>query len=114
MARVVLTEPGHRGRSYALTGPEPITPRRQLETIAAALGHSLSVVEVDRARARERLIQGMGPEDADALLDVSGGDPNDELLTVRDTVTQVTGARTRTFPDWVSQHIDAFRAGPGE
>lgn len=114
VARMALTEPGHRGRSYALTGPAPITPRRQIETIAAALGHPLSVVEISRAQARERLIPDLGPENADALLDVSGGDPNDELLTVRDTVTQVTGSRARTFQDWVSQHIDAFRGGPAE
>lgn len=38
VARVALTESGHRGRRYALTGPEHVTARQQVATIAAALG----------------------------------------------------------------------------
>lgn len=37
MDRAALTETGHLGQTYGLTGPEPITPRRQLEAIAHAL-----------------------------------------------------------------------------
>ncbi|WP_431955621.1 NAD(P)H-binding protein [Nocardia lijiangensis] len=109
VARAALTEPGHRGRKYALTGPAAITPRQQVETIAAALRQPVSVIEISRAQARERMIPDMGPQTADALLDVMGGDTNDELLAVRDTVAQVTGSRARTFKEWVSQNISAFR-----
>ncbi|MGO4757163.1 SDR family oxidoreductase, partial [Streptomyces sp. 2MCAF27] len=41
VARVALTEPGHHGRTYALTGPERVTARRQIEAIAAALGREV-------------------------------------------------------------------------
>ncbi|MEV6136754.1 NAD(P)H-binding protein [Nocardia sp. NPDC051990] len=109
VAHAALTEPGHRGREYALTGPELITPRQQIETIASVLGHPLSVTEISRAQARERMIPAMGSQTADALLDVMGGDSNDELLTVRDTVAQVTRSPAQTFHDWVSQNISAFR-----
>lgn len=42
VARVALTAPGHQGRTYALTGPEPVTPRRQIEAIVAAPGREVS------------------------------------------------------------------------
>ncbi|MGW6332786.1 SDR family oxidoreductase [Nocardia rhamnosiphila] len=109
VARVALTEPGHRGRRYALTGPARISPRRQIDAIAAALGERISITEIGRARARERMVPQFGPRTADALLDVTGGDINEELLTVRDTVTEVTGSGARTFDDWVARNVSAFR-----
>ncbi|WP_039824690.1 SDR family oxidoreductase [Nocardia testacea] len=109
VARVALTERGHRGRTYALTGPARISPRWQVDAIAAALGERISFTEIDRARARERMIPQLGPRTTDALLDVTGGDINEELLAVRDTVTRVTGSRARTFEDWVARNVSAFR-----
>lgn len=43
------------------------------------------------------------------MLDVTGGDVNDELLTVRDTVSQVTGIPARLFRQWASENATAFR-----
>lgn len=109
LAHIALTQPGHRGRKYALTGPELITPRRQLATIASALGTPISVVEISRDRARDQMIPAMGKQTADAILDVTGGDTNNELLTVRDTVPRVLGHPARTFQQWVAENASAFR-----
>ncbi len=38
---------------------------------------------------------GFGAVAADAVLDVTGGNVNDELLMVRDTVSEVTGTPAR-------------------
>lgn len=51
----------------------------------------------------------LGNEAADAVLDLTGGDVNDELLMVRDTVSQITGAPARTFQQWASDNASAFR-----
>lgn len=109
VARVALTEPGHRGRRYVLTGPTRISPRRQVDAIAAALGERISCTEIGRARARERMIPQLGPRTTDAVLDVTGGDINEHLLTVRDTVARVTGSPARTFDDWVARNVSVFR-----
>ncbi|WP_330254497.1 hypothetical protein OG874_08100 [Nocardia sp. NBC_00565] len=50
-----------------------------------------------------------GAEAADAVLDVTGGDVNDELLAARDTVTRITGAPGRPFRRWVEENAAAFR-----
>ncbi|MGQ4488359.1 NAD(P)H-binding protein [Streptomyces sp. SAS_281] len=109
VARVALAEPGHRGRTYALTGPEPMPARQQVEAVAAAIGRPVPFTEIGRPEARRWMAGVVGEEDADAVLDVMGGDANEELLAVRDTVRQVTGAPARPFRQWATEHADAFR-----
>ncbi len=110
VARVALTEPGrHRGRTYALTGPTPITPRQQVDAIGAVLDRDVPFAEVGREEAHRQLAAVFGAVAADAVLDITGGDVNDALLRVRDTVTRVTRAPARTFHDWVAENARAFR-----
>ncbi|MER5965424.1 NAD(P)H-binding protein [Streptomyces sp. NPDC002057] len=109
VARVALTEPGHRGRTYALTGPEPVSARRQVEAIAAALGREVPFAEISRQDAHAWMATVFGADAADAVLDVTGGDVNDELLKVRDTVARVTRTPARTFEQWASENAHAFR-----
>ncbi|MFE5975678.1 SDR family oxidoreductase [Streptomyces sp. NPDC056460] len=109
VARVALTEPGHRGRTYTLTGPEQVSPREQIEAVAAALGRRIPFAEISRAEARSQMAAVFGPESADAVLDVTGGDVNDELLRVRDTVPRLTGTAARPYRQWALEHADAFR-----
>ncbi|MFE5076437.1 NAD(P)H-binding protein [Streptomyces halstedii] len=108
VARVALTEPGHRERTYALTGPERITPRQQVEAIAAVLGRDVPFAEISREEAHREMATFLGDEAAEAVLDLTGGDLNDELLTVRDTVSRITGSPARSFPQWVSENAAAF------
>ncbi|MGR4879559.1 NAD(P)H-binding protein [Streptomyces sp. LARHCF249] len=109
VARAALTEPGHQGATYALTGPEPVSARQQVQAIAAALGREIPFAEISRQEARAQMAAVFGAEAADAVLDVTGGDVNDELLTVRDTVSQVTGMPARPFRQWASENATAFR-----
>jgi uncharacterized protein YbjT (DUF2867 family) len=109
VARVALTEPGHSGRTYALTGPERVTVRQQVAAIAAALGRELSLAEISRAEAHRQLASFLRDETADAVLDLVGGDVNDELSQVRPTVAQITGTPARSFRQWAAENADAFR-----
>ncbi|GAA2595050.1 NAD(P)H-binding protein [Streptomyces roseoviolaceus] len=109
VARAALTEPGHRGRTYALTGPERVTVRQQVAAVAAALGREVALVEISPEEAHRQMASFMGDETAHAVLDLMGGDVNDELLTVRDTVAQVTGSAARSFRQWAAENGDAFR-----
>ncbi|MFJ9444375.1 NAD(P)H-binding protein [Kitasatospora sp. NPDC101235] len=109
VARVALTGPGHRGRTYALTGPERVTARQQVEAIAAALGREVPFAEIGREEAHRQMSTVLGAEAADAVLDVTGGDVNDGLLEVRHTVERVTGSPARPFHRWVAENLAAFR-----
>ncbi|MEU2268236.1 NAD(P)H-binding protein [Streptomyces olindensis] len=109
VARAALTEPGHQGQTYALTGPERITVRQQVAAIAAASGREVACIEISREEAHRQMASFMDDETADAVLDLMGGDVNEELLRVRDTVPRVTGAAARPFRQWASEHGAAFR-----
>ncbi|MDQ0383316.1 uncharacterized protein YbjT (DUF2867 family) [Streptomyces sp. DSM 42143] len=109
VACAALTEPGHRGQTYALTGPECITVRRQVAAIAAALEREVALIEISREEAHRQMASFIGDETADAVLDLMGGDANDELLKVRDTVPRVTGSAARSFQQWASDNGAAFR-----
>ncbi|MEV5608418.1 NAD(P)H-binding protein [Streptomyces sp. NPDC052225] len=108
VARVALTEPGHEGRTYALTGPEAVTPRQQVAAIAAALGRDVPFVEVSRQEAHASMAAVFGSEAADAVLDVMGGEVNAEVLAVRDTVARVTGSAARPFRQWAEENVGLF------
>ncbi|WP_184569709.1 NAD(P)H-binding protein [Streptomyces zagrosensis] len=109
VAYAALTEPGHRGRTYSLTGPERITPRQQVAAIAAAAGRDITVVGISRAQAHEQLAEFLGGETADAVLDLTGGDVTAALARVRDTVGEVTGHPATPFARWAQEHAAAFR-----
>lgn len=109
VARAALTDPVHHGRIYPLTGPRRVTPRQQAADIAAALARELSFVELSRADAHREMAPYLGHETADAVLDVIGGDVNDELLTVHDTVERVTGRPAAPFSRWAMENVAAFR-----
>lgn len=109
VARVAMTETGHRERTHALTGPERITARQQVEAIAAVLGREVPCAEISRQEAHRQMADFLGDEAADAVLDLTGGDVNDELLAVRDAVSRITGLPGRTFHQWASENAAAFR-----
>ncbi|MEV8451221.1 NAD(P)H-binding protein [Streptomyces sp. NPDC052095] len=109
VARVALAEPGHRGRTYALTGPERVTPRQQVAALADALGRELAFDGISREEAHRQMASFMGDGGASAVLDLMGGDVNGELLEVRDTVSRVTGAEARSYRQWAAENSAAFR-----
>ncbi|MEU4600269.1 NAD(P)H-binding protein [Nocardia sp. NPDC023988] len=109
VVRVALTEPGHRGQRYALTGPAPVSARQQVTTIAGLLHRDVEVTEITREQARAGMVAVFGEDAADAVLDVTGGDVDDALLRVRDTVARVTGSTARTFEQWAEENVDSFR-----
>lgn len=50
----------------------------------------------------------MGDGGASAVLDLMGGDTNDEPLEVCNTVSRVTGAEARMYRQWATENSAAF------
>jgi uncharacterized protein YbjT (DUF2867 family) len=110
VAAVALTEDGHAGQEYLVTGPELLTVRDKADAIAAARGRAVRLVELSEAEAVARWRAEGRPQDViDFLLEVYGDTPP-EGRTVLDTVQKVTGRPARTFAEWARAHAGAFRA----
>ncbi|MGW0191534.1 SDR family oxidoreductase [Streptomyces sp. NPDC003362] len=108
VARVALTEPGHAGRVYEVTGPERVTPREQAAALSAVLGRDIGVVRTDPEGAHRELAALIGEDGAAGVLDLTGRDLTDDLVRVRDTVPRITGVPARTFREWAAGQRAAF------
>jgi uncharacterized protein YbjT (DUF2867 family) len=99
-----LTEPGHAGARYVLTGPEAITQADQAHEIGAALGRSIRWEELARDDAETEL-EGRVPATALDTWARFVGTPEVVTSTVRD----VTGTPARPFSEWARDHAADFR-----
>ncbi|MEW2635191.1 NAD(P)H-binding protein [Streptomyces sp. NPDC048389] len=109
VAAVALTEDGHAGQEYLITGPQVLTLKDKVDALAAARGRKIRLVELSEQQAVRQWRAAGQPEDVIGfLLDVYGNTPV-EGRTVVDTVEKVTGSPPRTFARWAEEHADAFR-----
>lgn len=103
-----LTEPGHEGARYLLSGPESLSQRRQVELIGAATGRQIRLVELSDDEARQEIARWSTPAVADRLVGAMiVGDSRPAV--VLDTVERVLGKPARTFEVWARDHADEFR-----
>ncbi|MGV9315862.1 NmrA family NAD(P)-binding protein [Streptomyces sp. NPDC003691] len=114
VAAVALSEEGHAGRTYLLSGPEVLTVKDKTEILARARGRSIALVELSRDEAVAQWRAAGQPEDVvEFLLEVYGNTP-EVGRTVNDTVERVTGRPARTFEQWAAAHAQAFTAAGTE
>jgi len=111
VAFVTLTQPGHLGKKYVLTGGEAISYRQAAEIIGATIDKPLRFVDEspDEARAR-RVREGLPPAVIESALAISayqraGG----KTVTITNTIADLTGRPPRTVGEFVREHAAAFR-----
>ena len=108
VAARALTEDGHTGARYELTGPSVVTQTEQLRLIGAAIGRELRWVELSEEDARARMRElGWTPEFIKSGL-AHWARIVTEPEPVTGTVEQVTGAPARPFAQWAREHASAF------
>lgn len=104
-----LTEDGHVGAKYPLTGPEVVSQADQVRHIGDVLGHPVRWEELSRERAREELLADWGDASfVDSALD-SWAEMVRSPEPVTTTVEEVTGRPARTFRQWAMDHAEDFR-----
>ncbi|MFE9445837.1 NAD(P)H-binding protein [Streptomyces sp. NPDC006602] len=110
VAAVALTEEGHGGQEYVITGPELLSVGDKVATIAAARGREITLVELTEEQAVAQWRAAGHPDDVISFLLKAYGDTPQVGRTVVDTVEKVTGHPARTFARWAAEHADAFTA----
>ncbi|MER5939407.1 NAD(P)H-binding protein [Streptomyces sp. NPDC001928] len=111
VAAVALTEEGHGGQEYVITGPELLTVGDKVAHVAAARGREIDLVELTEEQAVAQWRAAGHSQDVIGFLLEAYGNTPEVGRTVLDTVEKVTGQPARTFGQWATEHADVFRAG---
>ncbi|WP_431867848.1 NAD(P)H-binding protein [Nocardiopsis eucommiae] len=105
-----LTEDGHGGRSYPISGPEALTPAEQAERLSTAIGREVALVRLGPDETARRLrAEGHDEEYVAFALDLAANPP-EVGGQVQDTVLRVTGRPGRTLAQWAAEHAEEFTA----
>ncbi len=104
-----LTQDGHAGARYLLSGPAVLTQAEQLAAIGQALGRDLTWAELPRPQALRELTAAWG----DPGFAASALDTWERFVTepevVTTTVRDITSVPARPFADWAAANASAFR-----
>ena len=110
VAATVLTQGGHDGRAYTLTGPRSFTYREAGATIGAATGMPVQVVGLTEADARAGMkAHGVPDHYADLLVDLDRWYESGKGDMITTTIRDVTGRAPTTFEQFVVDFVADFR-----
>ena len=104
VAAVVLTEPGHTGAHYDVTGPEALSYADVAAKLTTAMGRPVSYVAAPDGAVRQALLgAGLNEWFANALVglyqDYRRSGTGGYAAQVADTVERLTGHKARTLDD---------------
>jgi uncharacterized protein YbjT (DUF2867 family) len=110
VAAVILTEDGHAGEEYLLTGGEALTVAEQVQILAKATGRDIEVrtAATPAEAVRFRYPHGAQQALADALIQGITLMRADPVGVRSDTVRRLLGRDPRTFADWCARNARAF------
>jgi uncharacterized protein YbjT (DUF2867 family) len=113
VAAVALTEQGHGGQEYVITGPDLLTVEDKVRLIGEARGRRITLTELTEDEAVSQWRASGHPEEVITFLLEAYGNTPEVGRTVADTVEKVTGRPARTFTQWATEHAQTFTAQPG-
>jgi uncharacterized protein YbjT (DUF2867 family) len=107
----VLTNDGHDGRAYEITGPAALDHDQVAAIMAAAAGHPVRYVDTPEDAAGKAMAdQGLSAWYVDRILGFYRElRTNTFWATVTPTVELLTGRRARPLHEWAAAHAAAFR-----
>ncbi|MBS2014744.1 MAG: SDR family oxidoreductase [Deltaproteobacteria bacterium] len=110
VAALALTEPGHAGKAYTLTGPSAFGIGEAAKTLSEVSGRKISYVDVPEATTREAMAKAGAPAwMADAMMELHAIDKAGYATAVTDDFTRITGSAPRTFRDFARDHASAWK-----
>lgn len=104
-----LTEPGHEGKTYEVSGPEDIGYEEMSATFSKVLGKSVAYVDVPPENAAQSMLDmGMPSWLPGALNELNLGMKENRFAGVTDIVKRVGKKDPISFAQFVRDHISAF------
>ncbi|WKK24029.1 NAD(P)H-binding protein [Streptomyces olivoreticuli] len=110
VALAALTQDGHVGKGYFLTGSEALTSREQVEILAEVTGRAIDFEDVTPHEFAQAAIDwGTPPEQAYMIERLNEVFRAGRAGFVTDDVENITGQAPGTFRAWCERNVDAFR-----
>jgi uncharacterized protein YbjT (DUF2867 family) len=106
----VLTEAGHEGKAYDLTGPAALTYGEIAETLTRVLGRPIRYVPISHEQYRQAAVAAGTPEGyADALVDLNRYYAEGHGARVSPAVRQLNGRDPIPFAQFARDYADKLR-----
>lgn len=109
VAARALTDSGHEGKTYDITGPEGLSHTEMAGQLSHAVGRSIKYVEVSPEAMRQALLGlGMPGWQADGLVEDYAHYRSGEAGAVTSVVRDVTGIKPISFFKFANDYMDRF------
>lgn len=110
VACTVLTEAGHTGKIYEITGAESLTISEMVETLGKVLGKPIHYTDVPVFAAAFGMLRFRLPiYVVMGLMQTLGALRRSEYAYVTDVVEKVGNRKPQTFEEWCQTHKHAFQ-----
>ena len=109
VAAKILSDGGHKGKAYDLTGPAAVSYAWVAELISKLVGKNVQYVDLAPAELKKFLLQ-MGMQNwlADGVLDLQAFNRDGKATEVTNTVEQITGNKPITFEQFAQDYAATF------
>jgi uncharacterized protein YbjT (DUF2867 family) len=109
IAAKALTESGHEGKTYNITGPEPLTHSEMARELSCASGKVIQYVDVPPGAMEESLVSfGMPPWRAAGVVEDYEHYRRGEAAMVTSTFHEVTGSTSSSFSQFAQDYAHRF------
>ena len=109
VAAVTLTEAGHEGATYTLTGPASITHTQIAAALTAALGRDVTFIDVPPEAFAGSLRGILPPWQVEGLLEDYAHYRRGEAASVSSAVAEITGRPARDIQQFARDYAPAFK-----
>ena len=110
VAAAALTEDGHAGKTYTLTGPEALTHAEMAAKLSAATGRAIAFVDASEDDMRHAMAGVKMPEwQIEGLIEDYAHYRRGEAAVIATGVRDATGQESRAFDGFAHDYADAFK-----
>lgn len=111
VAVVALTETGHDGQAYDLSGPEALTYQQMAEKLSAVVSQKVTYVDVSDQDFKKGMVSaGASAQAADAMLELLHYYISGAASRISANVRRLTGTEPLSFDQYARDHAAYFRA----
>lgn len=110
VASVVLTEDGHEGKKYDLTGPKALSNEDIADILSQVTGDQIKFVPISDEVERRNLIEDGTPEWlASGLIELHRLWRGENAAAVLSTVRDITGRDATSFETFARENVECFK-----